>query len=405
MIAILQQIVQMLCAHRLRSLLAITAIVWGIVSVLVLMALGEGFYQINAKSFALLSSDTQFAVPEMTSKSWQGLPARRQLIFTESEFRQLEKQAAISAVSVQYHKWDASITDLSGHTLPGYVRGVDRYYVDMRKIKLTAGSRKISVSDMTNHNRIAIIGWQLAQQGSLAIADRLKINGIPFLVSGITRQSEGGISMGREDNQVIIPSTTFSDLWKDNPAQIMVTPAAGVAGSIIRQNLLSFFARQKHFDPTDRSAVWIPDFSKDVKFFTTLLRSIQLFLGASGAMTLAVGALGVANIMFLSVTERTREVGVRLAIGATPNNILIQFLLEGAMLVAIGTILGISISYALVILMNRMGLPDWLGNPVLTLDAIFMALSVTVILALLAAFFPARRAANLTPVIALSARA
>jgi putative ABC transport system permease protein len=122
-------------------------------------------------------------------------------------------------------------------------------------------------------------------------------------------------------------------------------------------------------------------------------------------MTLAVGALGVANIMFLSVTERTREIGVRLAIGATPNNILVQFLLEGGILVAMGTVLGVGISYAVVELMNQIGLPEWLGSPIMTLDAIMMALFVTAILALLASFFPARRASNLTPVIALSARA
>lgn len=405
MMPMLQQIVQMLFAHRLRSLLAIIAIVWGIVSVLVLMALGEGFYQVNAKSFSLLMSDTQLAVPEMTSKPWQGLPARRQITLSEPEFRLLEKQSAIKAVSVLYRKWDASVTDISGHTLPGYVRGVDNHYVDMRKVKLEIGSRNISKSDLNNHNRIAIIGWQLAKQGNLTLGDKLKVNGIPFLVSGITQQSEGGVSMGQEDNQVIIPNTTFTDLWSDKPSQIMVTPAEGISGVILRQNLLSFFANQKHFDPTDKRAVWLPDFSQDAKFFTALLRGIQMFLGASGAMTLAVGALGVANIMFLSVTERTREIGVRLAIGATPNNILVQFLLEGGILVAMGTVLGVGISYAVVELMNQIGLPEWLGSPIMTLDAIMMALFVTVILALLASFFPARRASNLTPVIALSARA
>ncbi len=375
----LQQIVQMLFAHRLRSLLAVTAVVWGIVSVLVLMALGEGFYQINARSFSLLMSDTQLALPEMTSKPWRGLPSRRALSFTEPEFRLLEKQSAIKAVSVLYQKWDAAVTDMTGHTLPGYIRGVDNYYIGMRKIKLALGSRNISVRDINSHSRIAVIGWQLAQQGGLTIGDKIRVNGVPFLVSGITRQSEGGMSMGREDNQVLIPSSTFTELWNIKPAQVMVTPAPGISGVVLRKNLLSFFASQKHFDPSDKRAVWLPDFSQDVKFFTTLLRGIQLFLGASGAMTLAVGALGVANIM-------------------------VQFLLEGAVLVSIGTAVGIAVSYILIVLLNQMGLPDWLGSPVISADAVLMALSVTVVLALLASFFPARRAANLIPVTALSAR-
>ncbi|WP_155483752.1 ABC transporter permease, partial [Vibrio campbellii] len=117
------------------------------------------------------------------------------------------------------------------------------------------------------------------------------------------------------------------------------------------------------------------------------------------------GALGVANIMFLSVTERTREIGVRLAIGATQKSILSQFILEGLLLVAFGTALGLMVAYLVVALLGSMHLPDWLGFPVITPDSIAWSLLVTLVLALLASYFPARRASRLTPVIALSARA
>ncbi|MBD6958035.1 FtsX-like permease family protein, partial [Vibrio parahaemolyticus] len=117
------------------------------------------------------------------------------------------------------------------------------------------------------------------------------------------------------------------------------------------------------------------------------------------------GALGVANIMFLSVTERTREIGVRLAIGATQKSILSQFILEGLILVAVGTALGLMFSYAVVSVLSSMALPEWIGLPVITPDSIAWSLLVTLILALMASYFPARRASRLTPVIALSARA
>ncbi|MCV5940584.1 hypothetical protein OFN64_28275, partial [Escherichia coli] len=103
--------------------------------------------------------------------------------------------------------------------------------------------------------------------------------------------------------------------------------------SSFRQNIVNFFAKQLHFDPSDKDAVELPDFSEGAAVISGILRGIQIFLGASGAMTMAVGALGVANIMFLSVTERTREIGVRLAIGATQKSILSQFILEGLILV------------------------------------------------------------------------
>ena len=405
MITLLQQTTQTLLAHRLRSLLAVIAIVWGIVSVLVLVALGEGFYRVNTQSFSLLMSDTQMAFPSRTSKPWQGLPARRSITITEPEMRQLEHQKDIKSLSVIYSKWDAQVTDAQGHHLPGYVSGIDKQFIALRNLKLQPLSRNITPYDLSRYQRVAIIGWQLAQMGNLAIGNQVKVNGIPFHVIGITEQSEGGFSINNESNQVMIPSTTFQNLWNLKPDFLLVSPAEGVSGIVLRNNLRAFFSNQQHFDPTDMSAVNLPDLSDGADFFNALFRGIQAFLGASGTMTLAVGALGVANIMFLSVTERTREIGVRLAVGATPTTILGQFMLEGALLVALGTAVGIALSYLLVLMLNYIGMPDWLGSPIITLASISWSLLITAFLALLAAYFPAQRAANLTPVIALSARA
>ncbi|WP_299020075.1 ABC transporter permease [uncultured Photobacterium sp.] len=405
MSAMLQQTLQTLMAHRLRSLLAVIAIVWGIVSVLVLVALGEGFYQVNTKSFAVLMSDTQSVYPEMTSKPWQGLPARRMVTITEAEMRQLEHQPAIKGLAVVYENWEATVTDTQGRSLPGYVRGVDGRFVTWRKFKLTKGSRNITPSDIKNHNRVVVVGWQLANIAGLSLGGQVKVNAVPFTVIGITEQSEGGFRMDNDEQQVMMPSPTFTDLWQKNPSMLLVDPAEGISGVVLRKSLISFFAKQQHFDPTDSRAMYLPDFSQSAKFFTALFRGIQLFLGISGAMTLAVGALGVANIMFLSVTERTREIGIRLAIGATPTSILLQFITEGGLLVIAGTGIGLMLSCAIVTLMAVIGMPDWLGIPQITFDAVMMALSVTGVLALMAAYFPAKRASRLTPVIALNARA
>jgi putative ABC transport system permease protein len=405
MTGLLLQTIQTLLAHRLRSFLAILAIVWGVISVLVLVGLGEGFYQTNTKSFALLMSDTQMAFPAQTTKAWQGFAARRNVSPSESEMQQLVKQSAVRNISVVYGKWDASVTNIQGRSLPGYVGGIDNQFIDLRNLKLVNRSRKINRSDLNNHNRVAIVGWQLAEIGDLQVGGELQVNGIPFVVIGVTQKNENGISLNNEESQVMIPSTTFNDIWKTKPVMLLVAPSEGISGVVLRKSLLSFFAKQQHFDPNDKDAIYMPDLGKEAVFFKTLLRGIQLFLGASGAMTLAVGALGVANIMFLSVTERTREIGVRLAIGATPNNILGQFLVEGGILVACGTVIGIASSYAIIALLNYIGMPEWLGLPMITLDAIWLSLAVITVLALLASYFPARRASNLVPVIALNARA
>ncbi|ELI9684877.1 FtsX-like permease family protein, partial [Vibrio vulnificus] len=242
------------------------------------------------------------------------------------------------------------------------------------------------------------------QMGGIQIGDTLNVNGIPFLIIGITASEDMGISFG-ESRSVLIPQTTFRDLWNAKPEMIMLKPMDGMDGASFRQAIVQFYAKQLHFDPSDKEAINLPDFSEGAALITAIFRGIQIFLGASGAMTMAVGALGVANIMFLSVTERTREIGVRLAIGATQKSILSQFILEGLFLVAVGTALGLLVAYLVVGLLSSIALPDWLGFPVITGDSIVWSLLVTLILALLASYFPARRASRLTPVIALSARA
>ncbi|CAM2884284.1 ABC transporter permease [Moritella viscosa] len=405
MTGLLSQTIQTLLAHRLRSLLAVIAIVWGVISVLVLVALGEGFYQTNTKSFALLMSDTQMAFPGQTTKAWQGLPVRRNVSPSESDMREISRQSGVRDISVVYGKWDARVTDSRGRSLPGYVRGIDNQFFELQNQKLVKKSRKINRNDLDNHNRVAVVGWQLADIGNLNVGGTLNVNGIPFVVIGVTEKNESGISFNNAESQAMIPSSTFNDLWKSKPTMLLVSPANAISGVMLRKSLLSFFAKQQHFAPSDKDSIYMPDLGREAIFFKTLLRGIQLFLGASGAMTLAVGSLGVANIMFLSVTERTREIGVRLAIGATPNNILGQFLAEGVILVACGTVIGIISSYAIVALLNYIGMPEWLGFPMITLEAVWMSLGVITVLALFASYFPARRASNLIPVIALNARA
>ena len=404
MSSLLQQTWQTLMAHRMKSVLAIIAIAWGVISVVVLIALGEGFYRHQTQSFSFMINNVQVVFPSSTSKPWQGLPSRRQIDIPQEKVDMIKQSGFVQQASSVYAKWDANITNLKGQNLSSTVSGIDTSYIPLMQRKLQSGSRNLSPSDMDNHTRVAVLGDQIAQMGGIQIGDRLKVNGIPFLVIGITVGEDTGISFG-DSRTVFIPQTTYRDLWDAKPWMVLMKPRDGMDAPSFRQNIVNFFAKQLHFDPSDKDAVELPDFSEGAAVISGILRGIQIFLGASGAMTMAVGALGVANIMFLSVTERTREIGVRLAIGATQKSILSQFILEGLILVAVGTALGLMFSYAVVSVLSSMALPEWIGLPVITPDSIAWSLLVTLILALMASYFPARRASRLTPVIALSARA
>lgn len=404
MSSLLQQTWQTLIAHRMKSILAIIAIAWGVISVVVLIALGEGFYRHQSQSFSFMVNNVQVVFPAQTSKPWQGLPSRREIRIPQDKVEMIKQSGFVKEAASVYAKWDASVTNIKGQNLARAVSGIDPAYFTLSERKLQTGSRNISPSDIASHTRVAVLGDQIAKMGGIGIGEEVKVNGIPFLVIGVLSDEDTGISFG-DSRRVFIPQTTYRDLWNDKPWMLSMKPIDGMDSASFRESIVRFYAKQLHFDPSDKDAVRLPDFSEGAAVISGILRGIQIFLGASGAMTMAVGALGVANIMFLSVTERTREIGVRLAIGATQGSILGQFIVEGLILVAVGTAMGLMISFALVALLGTVALPEWIGSLVITPDSIVLSLLVTVVLALMASYFPARRASRLTPVLALSARA
>ncbi|ERB64643.1 ABC transporter permease [Vibrio coralliilyticus OCN008] len=404
MSSLLQQTWQTLIAHRMKSILAIIAIAWGVISVVVLIALGEGFYRHQSQSFSFMVNNVQVVFPSQTSKPWQGLPSRREIDIPQDKVEMIKQSGFVKEVASVYAKWDASVTNIKGQNLARAVSGIDPAYFALAERKLQTGSRNISPSDIASHTRVAVLGDQIAKMGGIGIGEEVKVNGIPFLVIGVLSDEDTGISFG-DSRRVFIPQTTYRDLWNDKPWMLLMKPIDGMDSASFRESIVRFYAKQLHFDPSDKDAVRLPDFSEGAAVISGILRGIQIFLGASGAMTMAVGALGVANIMFLSVTERTREIGVRLAIGATQVSILSHFIIEGLILVAVGTAIGLMISFALIALLSTVALPEWIGSPVITPDSIALSLLVTVVLALMASYFPARRASRLTPVLALSARA
>ena len=158
-----------------------------------------------------------------------------------------------------------------------------------------------------------------------------------------------------------------------------------------------------HFSPDDTNALMFYDTLKIFNFFNWFFVGIQLFLGLCGSLTLAVGGLGVANIMFLIVTERTKEIGLRMAVGARDSHILIQILCEALILVVLGGLFGITLSYLTVFILQFITLPAWIGKPTISLSIAFITIAVLAMIGVLAGYFPAKRASRMDPVDALGA--
>ncbi|PSB82372.1 ABC transporter permease, partial [Photobacterium damselae] len=212
MISLLQQTWLTLIAHRIKSMLAIIAIAWGVISVVVLIALGEGFYRHQTQQLSFMVNNVQIVFPSSTSKPWQGLPLRRQIQIPQDKVDMIKKTGFVKVASSVYVKQDASVTNDKGQSLTNNVSGIDLSYFSLIQRKLKSGSRNLSPSDITNHTRVAVLGEQIAKMGEISIGQMIKVNGIPFLVIGIIKDEDAGISFG-DSRKVFIPQTTYLDLW------------------------------------------------------------------------------------------------------------------------------------------------------------------------------------------------
>jgi putative ABC transport system permease protein len=215
-------------------------------------------------------------------------------------------------------------------------------------------------------------------------------------VIGVLSKSEGW----RED--VYISYKSYEALYDNKYVGVFfVFPKPDTDPLQFEQSLRSYFAHKYHFDKNDKGALQLWGSTKMFQFIRWFFVGLQLFLGACGMMILAVGSIGVANIMFLIVTERTYEIGLHKAVGATDRQILLQLLFEALIIIGIGGCLGIGIALGAITILQQVTLPDWIGVPVISWTTVGITIFALGLIGLIAGYFPARRAARMDPIDAL----
>jgi putative ABC transport system permease protein len=213
------------------------------------------------------------------------------------------------------------------------------------------------------------------------------------------KKQQNSSYQSRDQDRIFLPSTTYNSVFGErNVARILYQAADPTMGDAVRTRVTEVLGRRHRFDPKDKDAVYVWDTSENLKFFNYLFMGFNLFLGVVGSFTLIVGGVGVANIMYIVVRERTREIGIRLALGARRKDILYQILLETGLIVAVGACLGLVISVAMVKVAGLLPIKDQVGTPTISMLVVGVTLLLLAGVALFAGFFPARKAANLDPV-------
>jgi len=255
---------------------------------------------------------------------------------------------------------------------------------------------------------VAFLGDALAEQlfGSApAVGQALRINGSPFTVVGVMkRKVQDSSYSGRDKDKIFIPESTMRALTGQKYLNnIILTPKDVTRSKDTTDELLAIVAGQHRFDPKDKEALSVWDTTEMARFLDDFMMAFKLFLGIVGSLTLVVGGIGVSNIMNVVVEERTREIGIKLALGARPRGILRQFLMETLVVTFIGGVIGLLLTDLICRGVSSVGgdLADQIGRPVVSAGVAAATAALLGLIGLIAGYFPARTASRLDPVVAM----
>jgi putative ABC transport system permease protein len=230
------------------------------------------------------------------------------------------------------------------------------------------------------------------------------IQGMPFTVVGVLIEKQQNSSYsGRDKDLIFMPISTYLGIYGDRIINNIVCKAENVKYTDqMKDGIQLALARKYRFHPDDTEALGIWDTTENEKFLDTFFGGFNIFLGVVGVMTLIVGGIGISNIMYVIVEERTSEIGIKRAVGAKKHIILFQYLTETFIIAGIGTIIGFLFSLGIITLINQLPLEDYLGNLILNPNITFITIGIIILITLVAGWGPAKRASNLDPVVAIS---
>ena len=421
------QVLSNLRANKLRSLLTMFGILWGVISVVVLSATGEGFQRGNQHVLEELGRNVVIVWGGRTSTQAGGERAGRRVFLTVEDARALARESRMIAVVSPELQRGAIQVKSAFNAAALTVHGVEAQYQYIRTIDIEKG-RTIRFSDDAAAHRVAVIGADAAAQlfgTRAAVGQRIQLNGTPYSVIGTIRKKDQDSSYSGPDNdKVFIP---YSAMAKDFPradatagvvSQLILAPYPWVLDGLPRAldertgrvedikwplelEVRRILARRHGFDPADSDAIQLWDTSVESLMFARMVQTMKDFFTLVGFVTLALGGIGVMNIMLVAVRERTREIGVRKALGATTAQIQRQFFLEGFLLTMLSGVAGFAVALGICALVNLAPMPDRFQGMILTWQAGVGAVLSLLFIGVATSTYPARRAALLPPVEAL----
>ncbi|MFH1700943.1 MAG: ABC transporter permease [Candidatus Zixiibacteriota bacterium] len=406
----IKQFLQDLRNQKLRTFMTMFGILWGTVSIILLMAFGTGMSEYHMRKARGLGENIAIIWPGITSEPWKGLPRGRRIPFTSEDVARIkESNPLVEIISPEFPAGNVMLKS-QRNNMRARVVGVWPEFHEMRNIFPQAGGRFINDKDLSDKRRVVFIGDELAEKlypGEDPVGQTMQIRGTPFVIVGVMQSKEQNSSYGERDRRIAyVPSTTFHTMFSRQYPENMVLKAIddnSIQGAI--DGVYRYLAAKYNFNPDDTEALSVWDVTEGFKFLNTFFLAFRLFLVGTGCLTLITGGIGVTNIMNVVLEERTKEIGIKMALGAKKRTIMSQFIFETVLLTGLGGAIGFGIAYGIVtafsFLDQNSDVIKNLGIPTMHTVENIAAVCILGLIAFLAGFFPARRAANLEPVKAL----
>ncbi len=409
---ILRQMFRSLWSHKLRSFLTMFGIAWGVGSLLLLVGLGEGFRSGNRRELNSIGEDIMFVFPGRAPAVAGNMSSSHEYRLTYRDYLDVKNEAPhVKLVAPVLRRTDIREVSEFGNS-NGEVVGVPPIFNQIRYLPLASG-RWINDADDAQKRNVAVIGDEMlknlfpGQVPVSAIAQTILLNGVRFEIVGVTERIGHGDN-NSTNNRVFMPYSTMHQYFpmkgeeeEDAISFLNYRPRVRSEHVLARDEVRRIIARNHGFDPKNEDAFEDWDTIKNAETVGVIFDVMDMFLGGVGLVTLGLGAIGIINIMLVSVSERTKEIGLRKALGATNRSILLQFFLEGAFLTLLSG--GIGMAGAALFMQALSGIQGEGGfdPPKLSLMSATVAIGTLAIAGVVAGLYPARKAAMLEPVEAM----
>jgi putative ABC transport system permease protein len=408
------EIIEVLTANWLRTLLTAFGVFWGIFILILLLAAGKGLENGIRMDFGDTATNTMFMWTQTVTKSYQGMSKGRNFSYDLKDVREIRN-------NIDNLRFISPRNQLGGfrggsNVVRGLKTGGFDVYGDYPEIikqepmDIVEG-RFINYNDIDDKRKVAIIGpavkKSLYEYGEEILGTYIKINGVNFMVVGSYEKKTSGGDGEEEQKQIFVPFTAFSQAFNrgEKVGWMAITAVDGVPITDIKEEIFNLVKSNHKIHPEDQRAVGHFDLYQQFRRVETLFMALKVIAYFVGILVLLSGVIGVSNIMLIVVKERTREIGIRRALGASPNKIKAQILLESVFLTIIsgmaGIVFGALLIYGLNYALDMMDPIDMFANPSVNLGVVSVALTILIISGLLAGFIPAQTAVKLRPIEAL----